>query len=74
MLTSILLSAGLLVAGLPSDSFESVHDTLTAVTITADKGITVSRSDTLKVSNHFSVSDILLQSPGFHISDNGGAG
>ena len=67
MLTSILLSAGLLVAGLPSDSFESVHDTLTAVTITADKGITVSRSDTLKVSNHFSVSDILLQSPGFHI-------
>lgn len=74
MLTSILFSAGLLVAGLPSDSYESVHDTLTAVTITADKGITVSRSDTLKVSNHFSVSDILLQSPGFHISDNGGAG
>jgi hypothetical protein len=51
---------------------EPAHDTLHAVTITADKGVTVSRSDTLRVINSFSVSDVLLQSPGFHVGDNGG--
>ena len=72
MLTSILISAGLLLSGLPSDSHESVSDTLHAVTITADKGVTVSRADTLKPGNSFSVSDVLLRSSSFHIGDNGG--
>ena len=72
MLTSILLSAGLLTSGLPIGSYEPVLDTLHAVTITADKGVTVSRSDTLEVGNSFSVSDVLLKSSGFHVGDNGG--
>ena len=72
MLTSILISAGLLLSGLPSDSHESLSDSLHAVTITADKGVTVSRADTLKPGNSFSVSDVLLRSSGFHVGDNGG--
>ena len=59
-------------SGLPSGSSEPVHDTLHAVTITADKGVTISRSDTLRVINSASASDILLQSPGFYVGDNGG--
>ena len=72
MLTSILISAGLLLSGLPSDSHESLSDSLHAVTITADKGVTVSRADTLKPANSFSVSDVLLQNSGFQVGDNGG--
>lgn len=60
-------------SGLPSGSDEPVLDTLHAVTVTADKGVTVSRSDTLRVTNSFAASDILLQSPSFHVGDNGGA-
>ena len=73
MLSSILLSAVLLVAGLPSGSLEPVHDTLHAVTVTADKGVTISRADTLHVGNSSSVSEVLLQGSGFHVGDNGGA-
>jgi outer membrane cobalamin receptor len=72
MLTSILLSAGLLMSGLPSGFYEPALDSLHAVTITADKGVTISRSDTLRVINSASASDILLQSPGFYVGDNGG--
>ena len=70
MFTKILLSAGLLLSGLPNGSEEPVSDTLHAVTLTADKGVTVSRSDTLRVTDSFVVSDVLLQSPGFHVVDN----
>ena len=73
MLSTILLSAGLLVSDLPAGFEEPVLDSLHAVTVTADKGLTVSRTDTLKVGNSFSVSDILLQSSGFHVGDNGGS-
>ena len=72
MFTEILLSAGLLLAGLPDGSKEPLPDTLHAVTVTADKGVTVSRSDTLRVTDSFDVSEVLLQSPGFHVGDNGG--
>lgn len=72
MLLSILVSAGLLSSGLHSGSAEPVADTLSSVTVTADKGVVVSRKDTLTVSNPFSVSDILHRSPGIHIGDNGG--
>ena len=73
MLSSILISAGLLIAGLPAGSAEPVHDTLHAVTVTADKGVTISRADTLHVGNSNSVSEVLLQGSGFHIGDNGGS-
>lgn len=72
MLTSILLSAGLLMSGLPAGTEVPVLDTLHAVTVTADKGVTVSRADTLKVGNSFTVSEVLLQSSGFQVGDNGG--
>lgn len=72
MLATILVSAGLLMSGLPSDSHESLSDTLHAVTISADKGVTVSRADTLKPVNSLTVSDMLLQNSGFHVGDNGG--
>ena len=72
MLTTILLSAGLLSCGLPSGLEEPVLDSLHAVTITADKGLTVSRKDTLDVGNVHSVSEILLKSSAVHVGDNGG--
>ena len=72
MLLSILVSAGLLSSGLHSGSLQPVSDTLHSVTLTADKGVVVSRKDTLSTSGSFSVSDILQQSPGLHIGDNGG--
>ena len=72
MLTTILLSAGLLSCGLPSGLEEPVLDSLHAVTITADKGLTVSRKDTLDVGNVHSISEILLKSSAVHVGDNGG--
>ena len=72
MLTTILLSAGLLSCGLQSGLEEPVLDSLHAVTITADKGLTVSRKDTLDVGNVHSVSEILLKSSAVHVGDNGG--
>ena len=72
MLTTILLSAGLLSCSLPSGLEEPVLDSLHAVTITADKGLTVSRKDTLDVGNVHSVSEILLKSSAVHVGDNGG--
>ena len=69
---SFFLLAGLLAAGLQPDSYESVTDSLHAVTITADRGVVVSRTDTLSVENSFTITDVLLHSPGIHVGDNGG--
>ena len=73
MFSTLILSAGLLLSGLPSGSYEPVSDTLHAVSVTADKGVVVSRIDTLSVTNSFTSSDVLLQSAGLHVGDNGGA-
>lgn len=72
MLFSILLSAGLLSADLLTDGDTPSADSLQAVTITADRGRIISRTDTLTVENLFTVSDVLMQSPGLHVGDNGG--
>lgn len=74
MLLSILLSAGLLHPGLPAGIGEPVCDSLHSVTVTADRGVVVSRTDTLNLDNSFTVSDVLLMSPGLHVGDNGGFG
>lgn len=63
-LSSLLIAAGLLVAETP--------DTLQAVTIVADKGVVVSRTDTLSISNNGTVADALLRLPGLGLSDYGG--
>lgn len=62
-LTTILL-AGLLISEVP--------DTLQAVTVVADRGVVVSRTDTLSVNSSRTVSEFLLQSPGAYVADYGG--
>ena len=47
-------------------------DTLQAVTIVADRGVVVSRTDTLFIRNHQDVSTALLQLPGVYVGDYGG--
>ena len=63
-LSTLLFAAGLLVAETP--------DTLQAVTIVADKGVVVSRTDTVSISKHNTVSEALLRVPGLGLSDYGG--
>ena len=72
MLFSLLISAGLLSAGLHDGVETPLADTLHAVTVTADKGVIVSRTDTLSVRNSFTITDVLQQSPGLYVGDNGG--
>ncbi len=63
-LTSLLFAAGLLVAETP--------DTLQAVTIVADKGVVVSRTDTLVLRTGGTAAETLLRIPGLGLSDYGG--
>ena len=63
-LSSLLIAAGLLVAETP--------DTLQAVTIVADKGVVVSRTDTISLHQNATASEALLRIPGLGISDYGG--
>ena len=62
----------MLTAGLPSDSAEQASDTLHAVTVTADKGVVISRTDTLHIQNSFDISGELHQIPGLQLGDYGG--
>jgi hypothetical protein len=72
MLFSLFLLAGLSGTGLPSGSSEPLVDSLYAVTVTADRGAVVSRSDTLDVGNSISITDVLRQSTSLYVGDNGG--
>lgn len=72
MFYSLFFALGLLSAGLSPGSEEHLADTIGAVTVTADKGVVVSRTDTLSVRNSFTVSDILHLSSGMHVGDYGG--
>lgn len=62
-----------MVSGLTPDSYDPVLDSLDAVTVTADRGVTVSRTDTVSVRNSLSLAQTLQQGSSFHVSDNGGA-
>ncbi len=67
--------AGLLVAGMPESEGSSpieAADTLKAVTVVADRGIVISRTDTVSIRPEQNVSDVLHRLPGVSISDNGG--
>ena len=64
LLSSLLLAAGLLVAETP--------DTLQAVTIVADKGVVVSRTDTIALRADGTAADAMLRIPGLSLSDYGG--
>ena len=80
MLFSFLISAGLLFADRSADftsdrmadSAEQPSDTLHAVTVTADKGVVISRTDTIHIQNSFDISGQLHQVPGLQLGDYGG--
>ena len=72
MLFSILISAGLLFADRMADFAEQPSDTLHAVTVTADKGVVISRTDTLHTRNSFDITGELHQIPGLQLGDYGG--
>lgn len=72
MLLSLLISAGLLLADRSADFAEQPSDTLHAVTVTADKGVVISRTDTIHIQNTFDVSGALHQVPGLQLGDYGG--
>lgn len=72
MSLSFILSAGLFLSGLCSESGDFVSDSLHAVTITADKGLSVSKTDSLDLENSFTISEILQQNTGLYVGDNGG--
>lgn len=78
MLFSIL-SAGLISLGLSAagslgsaEPMPAPVDSLDAATVTADKGVIVSRVDMLSADNALTVSDVLNLSSGLHVGDNGG--
>ena len=72
MLFSILISAGLLFADRTADFAEQPSDSLRAVTVTADKGVIISRTDTLHIRNTFDITSELHQIPGLILGDYGG--
>lgn len=72
MFLSLIVSAGLLSSGLSGGADQPLKDTLQVATVTADKGVVVSRTDTLSSVHSFSVSDVLLRNSGLHVGDNGG--
>ena len=63
---NLFLAAGLLIA--------SLADSLDAVVISAEKGVTVSQRDTVLSENSISLSEALLRNPSLQISDYGGPG
>ena len=56
-----------MVSGLTPDSYDPVLDSLDAVTVTADRGVTVSRTDTVSVRNSLSLAQTLQQGSSFHV-------
>ena len=71
MLFSIL-SAGLISLGLSAEPMMEPADSLSAATVTADKGVIISRVDNLPAEYALSISDVLNLSSGLHVGDNGG--
>lgn len=65
LLSTILFAATL--------SFAEVPDTLEAVTVIADKGVVVSRTDTTFIHPSDRVSDVILNIPSLSLSDYGGS-
>ena len=71
MLFSIL-SAGLISLGLSAEPMMEPADSISAATVTADKGVIVSRVDHLATEHARTISDVLNLSSGLHVGDNGG--
>ena len=71
MLFSIF-TAGLISLGLSAEPMMEPADSISAATVTADKGVIVSRVDNLTTEHARSISDVLNLSSGLHVGDNGG--
>lgn len=76
MLFSSLFTSGLLTLGLnvtPATEPEiHLSDSLEAVTLSAEKGITISRKEKISTRNTFALSEVLAMIPSLQINDNGG--
>ena len=67
-----LFHAGMISIGLLVATDVPAADTLGVATVTADKGVIISRVDKLSTKQSFTVSDALSLSSGLHVVDNGG--
>lgn len=82
MFLSFILSTGLLSAAhdghyhdylsYNQDSLSVVEQFLPEATVTADKGLIVTRTDTLLAADILDVSEVLVSCPGLTVNDNGG--
>lgn len=59
-------------AGEKDYGIATLDDTLSTAVVTAEKGITVSRCDTVSLAGCFSIEEALLKTPGAAVNDNGG--
>ena len=80
MLSIIILLSGALLMGAPATNpgpgtaaIPASPDTLRTAIVSAERGISVSRSDTLKSSASQTIGELILQSPGLVLADYGGA-
>lgn len=71
MFFSLFVSAAVLSASAPDTSAESFTDSIRTATVIADRGILISRTDTVAIGESFTVSDALRMIPGLHVGDNG---
>lgn len=74
-MTAALLSAVAMYAsgyGSDTDVTSFTCDTISTSVITSEKGITVSRCDTVLIAGNSRVEDALLRIPGLSVNDNGG--
>ena len=67
-----LFHAGMIYLGLLTAMDVPVADSLGAATVTADKGVIISKVDKISTKQSFTVSDALNLSSGLHVGDNGG--
>ena len=67
-----LFHAGMISLGLLTVTDIPAVDSLGAATVTADKGVIISRVDKISTKQSVTVSDALSLSSGLHIGDNGG--
>ena len=67
-----LFHAGMILLGLLTVTDVPAVDSLGAATVTADKGVIISRVDKISTRQSITVSDALSLSSGLHIGDNGG--
>ena len=67
-----LFHAGMIYLSLLTATDVPVADSLGAATVTADKGVIISKVDKISTKQSFTVSDALNLSSGLHVGDNGG--